>query len=78
MNKWAEYTFDICPFCSGPMGIFAPTYAFNFCFAQCPHCGGQSQSACVQDGGTTFQWIIPDGERNKSYIEAHKMVAGCF
>lgn len=75
MRKWSNYTYDICPFCGGNMGMFAPTYAFNFCFALCPHCNEQSQSAYVYDGGTTFQWVIPDEKRNESYAEAHKRVA---
>ena len=79
MNKWSDYTFDICPYCGGSMGVFAPAYAFQFCFALCPHCGEQSQSAYIQDyGKKTFEWIIPDDERNESYMEAHKMVASCF
>jgi len=74
LDKWSDYTFDICPYCGGHMGVFAPTYAFNFCFAECSHCGGESQSAYVYDGGTTFQWIIPDEQRNEIYVEAHERV----
>ena len=75
MSKWSDYTFDVCPFCGGNMGIFAASYAFQLCFILCQHCSEQSQSAYVYDEGTTFQWIIPDEERNKSYMEAYKRVA---
>lgn len=71
MNKWPDHTFGICPYCGGHMGIFAPTYAFNFCFAGCPHCGEESQSAYV-DG--TFQWVVPDPGWNRICVESHEMV----
>ena len=74
LEKWSDYTFDICPFCGGNMGVFAPTYAFNFCFALCPYCDGQSQSSYVYDGGTTFQWVVPDPEWNQICVESHKRV----
>ena len=74
LDKWSDHTFDICPYCGGHMGLFAPTYAFNFCFVGCPHCGGESQSAAIHDGGTTFQWIIPDIQANQIYSKAREMV----
>ena len=74
-TKWSDYTFDICPYCGGHMGMFASMYAFQFCFICCPHCGGPSQSSCVFDKGTTFQWVLIDDHANQICVEAHKMVS---
>jgi len=74
-SKWSDHTFDECPFCGGHTGQWAPTYAFNFIFMECSFCGGLSQSAHVQDGGTTFRWVIPDHDYNKMLVEEHAMVA---
>lgn len=75
LNKWSDYTFDICPYCGGHMGIFAPTYAFNFCFMGCPHCDGESQSALVHTTqGVTFQWVLIDAALNRIYGKPHERV----
>lgn len=71
LNKWSDHTFDVCPFCGGHMGIFAPTYAFNFCFVGCSHCGGESQSAYVKG---TFQWVLPNMEMIEIHMKAYGMM----
>lgn len=73
MKKWSDHTSDICPYCGGHTAIWASTYAFNFAFMECQFCKGLSQSAFVDM--MEFQWIIPDWDANRIYMEAHEMVS---